>query len=490
MGVTGVSAPRWSGLLAAAALALSACTSPNGAADGTSPSSASARAPSAPTFSAQASSASSPSGQTSSGASDAGGDWPQYHRDAARSGVAPALPEPGSVRVERRVRLDGQVYASPVVATAGGTAVAVVATEANSVYGLRPDGTQLWRTKLGTPVPLSALPCGNIDPLGVTGTPVIDTATSTVYVAAELDAPIRHELVALDLVDGQVKWRRSLDLPGVDRRAMQQRGALALDEGRVWVPFGGLAGDCGDYKGRVVGWSVDGAGSAVAFTVPTTREAGIWTPPGPAVNAAGRMFVSVGNGEAGPGDGYDYSDSVLALDGAERVDSFSPRQWAEENARDADLGSQGPALVGDRWVFIAGKGGTAYVLRQDDLGGIGGSVSSRELCRSFGGTAVVGDTVYVPCTDGVRAVRVGADGRMSVLWHADGDANGSPVVGGNRVWVPDAGGGRLLALDARSGEQRETVDVGQLSRFGTPAVTGDRLLVPTLAGLTIVRVTP
>ena len=28
--------------------------------------------------------------------------------------------------------------------------------------------------RLGPPVALSALPCGNIDPLGITGTPVID----------------------------------------------------------------------------------------------------------------------------------------------------------------------------------------------------------------------------------------------------------------------------------------------------------------------------
>jgi outer membrane protein assembly factor BamB len=212
---------------------------------------------------------------------------------------------------------------------------------------------------------------------------------------------------------------------------------------------------------------------------------GIWTPPGPAVRADGRMFVSVGNGESAQGDAYDYSDSVLALEGSRRVDSFSPTTWAQDNAVDADLGSQGPALVDDRWVFIAGKSGTAYVLRQDDLGGIGGEVSQRDLCRSFGGTAVDGDVVYVPCTDGLRAVRIGADGRMDVLWHADAAITGSPVVGGGRVWSLDPGG-TLYSLDPRTGATRSSTAVGATSRFATPAISGARLFVPTLAGLAIV----
>ena len=124
------------------------------------------------------------------------------------------------------------------------------------------------------------------------------------------------------------------------------------------MPFGGLAGDCGGYKGRVIGFPLDGRGDAVRYTVPTTREAGIWTPPGPSVDAAGDLLVAVGNGAAGAGDRYDHSDSVLRLDRSARlVDSFSPRTWPTDNDADLDLGSQGPALVG-RWIFSAGKSGT------------------------------------------------------------------------------------------------------------------------------------
>jgi hypothetical protein len=255
----------------------------------------------------------------------------------------------------------------------------------------------------------------------------------------------------------------------------------------VWVPFGGLDGDCGDYKGRVVGVPLVGAHTPTAFTVPTAREGGIWAPPGPSVDAGGHLLVSVGNGASGNGDAYDHSDSVLQLEGVNLVDSFSPTTWQSDNDNDRDLGSQGPALVGDTWVFIAGKSGTAYVLRQDHLGGIGGQASMAELCHSFGGTSVADDVVYVPCTDGVRAVRIGSDGTMLVLWHADSGVTGSPVLGGGRLWALDPGAGVLHALDPATGKSLAQVAVGVTSRFATPAISGPDLLVPTMTGVVTVR---
>jgi hypothetical protein len=268
---------------------------------------------------------------------------------------------------------------------------------------------------------------------------------------------------------------------------MQERGALAIAGGRVWTPFGGLAGDCGQYKGRVVGFRLDGKGKPRKFTVPTTREAGIWTPPGPTVDGKGHLYVSVGNGESGPGDPYDYSDSVLKLNSkGKRIGSFSPSTWATDNAADLDLGSQGPALVG-KWVFIDGKSGTAYVLRRSHLGGIGGQVHKSSLCNSsFGGTAVKGSVVYVPCTDGVRAVRIGRKGRMQVKWRADSSITGSPVIGGGRVWTLDTQHGVLYSLDPDTGATLGSVSVGAVSRFATPALTGRYALIPTLAGYAIV----
>ena len=406
-----------------------------------------------------------------------------YHGDAARSGFAPAMPPAsGPLRVIHTVRLDGAVYAAPIV----GGGLIYVATENDSLYAVDAGGAVRWRAHLGHPSPAHERPCGNIDPLGITGTPVYDAATHLVFVVAEYGGPPRHELVAVDGRTGAVVRRTPVDLPGADATAMQQRAALTITGGRVWAAFGGLAGDCGQYKGRVVGVPTGGTGPTVSYTVPTSREGGIWTPPGPVVDRTGRLLVSVGNGESGPGDPYDHSDSVLALNSdAELLDSFSPATWAADNAGDKDLGSQGPALVGP-WVFIAGKSGTAYVLRQDHLGGIGGQVSSAELCTSFGGTAVADGVVYVPCTDGVRAVTIDAAGRVGTRWRAASSITGSPVVGGGRVWSLDPKGGVLHALDPRTGRSVARVNVGTTSRFATPAVLGRNLIVATLTGITIV----
>jgi outer membrane protein assembly factor BamB len=454
------------GLLVAALAGLGACTSPG--------------RPSAPTFSVPPVSTAPRSATAAPGAGTA--NWPTYHGDLARTGYSPTMPvASGPLRVTHRVTLDGAVYASPIVV--GGRTY--VATENDSLYALDAAGTVRWRTHLGEPSPGTERDCGNIDPLGITGTPVYDAATNSVFVVAEYGAPPRHELVAVDASTGAVLRRTSVDLPGADAKAMQERGALTVTAGRVWIPFGGLDGDCGNYKGRVIGVPTRG-GTAVSFTVPTSRKGGIWTPPGPVVDARGRLLVSIGNGEAGKGDSYDHSDAVLALDPiAHLVDSFSPASWAADNDADKDLGSQGPTLVGG-WVFIAGKSGTGYVLRADRLGGIGGQVSSTDLCRSFGGTAVANDFVYVPCTDGVRAISIAGSGAIVKHWRADSAITGSPLVGGGRVWSLNPKAGVLHALDPSTGRSVAHVTVGETSRFATPAMSGRVLIVPTLTGVTFV----
>jgi len=404
-------------------------------------------------------------------------NWPTYHGNRLRTGFAVTMPAVSNTPLTAaRVALDGSVYGSPIVI--GGRAV--VATENDTVYAVQNDRI-VWHRHLGTPAAKGQLPCGNIFPLGITGTPVY--SGGLVYVAAEYSgSPPRHVLVALKLSTGAVAWHRSLDLPGVDAAAMQQRGALAVAGGRVWVPFGGLFGDCGAYKGRLVGVPLGGSGRAVAYTVPTSREAGMWATPGPSFDGKA-LYVAVGNGEA-TGTTYDGSDSILELStSASLLQSFAPTNWASENASDLDLGSQGPAIVGN-WLFADGKSGTAYVLRRSNLGGIGGQVSHRALCASFGGTAVAGTRVYVPCTDGLRAVRIDATGRLQVLWHAT--TPGSPVVGGGRVWSLDPAAGRLDALAPDTGAVVNSVSVGATSRFATPAIYGRLLFVPTLAGLTVV----
>jgi outer membrane protein assembly factor BamB len=426
-----------------------------------------------------------PSGPSTSAAPAAGdGDWTTYHRDNARSGYLPGLPDPTRLTPAWSARLDGAVYGQPLVV---GDRV-LVATEADSLYALElGTGAVQWRTNIGKPVPLSELPCGNIDPLGITGTPVYDPATGLVFAVAEVTGPA-HLLVGVDARSGRVRVRRGADVPGMPPGPHQQRAALALSQGRVYVAYGGLFGDCGDYRGRVVASRTDGGGPLLAFQVPTTREGGIWGASGPAVDGHGRLYVAVGNGAA-TGGAWDRSDSVLRLSPELRLeDGFAPTRWAQDNAADADLGSMGPLLLPDGLVFAAGKSGLGYLLRADHLGGVGGQLVERPVCAAFGGAAVVGSTLYVPCTDGLRQVRVQPGARLEPGWQAPAQVSGSPVVGGRTVYSLDPAGGILYALDADRGRVRASMPVGQTSRFATPTLAGGLVLVGTLTG--VVALTP
>ncbi len=274
------------------------------------------------------------------GADAAGTNWPLYHRNAARTGVATGLPAAGALSTAWTRRLDGAVYGQPLVI--GGLVVA--ATENDSVYGLdRATGEVRWRTHVGTPVPLSALPCGDIDPLGITGTPAYDPATGLVYAVAE-ETGFRHVLYGFSLA-GRVRVTRNLPAPDGHPRYDQQRPALAITRGRVYVAFGGLDGDCGPYIGSVVGVPASGRGPLISYRVPTSREGAIWGTGGPTLGRHGTLYVSVGNGAA-TGGRYDGSDSVLALSpGLRRTGFFAPSTWAADNAHDLDLGSMSPAVL-------------------------------------------------------------------------------------------------------------------------------------------------
>src|SRR5919202_2194048 len=168
-----------------------------------------------------------------------GSDWTMYHADPARTGYVAGLPNPTRLTRLWTKQLDGAVYAEPLV-VAGRV---VVATENDTLYALDArTGRVQWRLPVGSPVPLSALPCGNIDPLGITGTPVYDPRTGLVFAVAEIMGPA-HILVGVDVKTGHLRVRRAIDPPGMDPQVEQQRGALALWGNRVYVAFGGLYGD-------------------------------------------------------------------------------------------------------------------------------------------------------------------------------------------------------------------------------------------------------
>jgi outer membrane protein assembly factor BamB len=443
-------------LVLAASLALAACGG------GSSSESSSASAPSTPPATSQA-----PAQPAAAGTA-----WPTYHRDLARTGNDPRAPRATRVRRAWSGSVDGDVYAEPLVV--GGRVVA--ATENNSLYAFSAaSGRRLWRTHLGSPVAGSSLPCGNIDPSGITSTPAIDTKRGIVYAVAFL-APARHELAAIDLSSGRVRWRRAID-PPADPKVHQQRGALALANGRVYVPYGGLFGDCGNYHGWVVSVPAGSPGGAQAnFMVPTHREGAIWAPSGPSVDGRGRLFVSTGNGDST--SSFDFGNAVIRLSPSlQRQSYFAPTNAAALNGTDTDLGSVGPLLLPGGRVFAIGKEGIAYLLDANNLGGIGHPLASRRLCDSaFGALAYAGGNVYVPCTNGVVAVRVGSRS-MSVAWRGPGFRAGPPIVAGGLVWTIDLDGGQLEGLSAGSGRVAFRAGIGSPPQFSTPSESGGRLFV-------------
>jgi outer membrane protein assembly factor BamB len=382
--------------------------------------------------------------------------------------------------------LDGTLFGEPLEAAGR----VFVATEDDSVYALSArTGAVLWRTHLATPVPATQLPCGDITPtVGITGTPVVDTARHELYVVADAEVTGRpaHELVGLDLYTGAVVLRRGVDPSGADTADILQRTGIALDGDEVVFGFGGNDGDCATYHGWVEAVPV-GGGTARFFEVDPAHgddQGAVWMGgAAPEVAPTGDVWVAAGNGSAGSStDPYDDSDSVLELSPSLSLLSyFAPADWYADNANDRDLGSSPPALVGG-WVVQAGKSQAAFLLRRSGLGGIGGQAAKTPVCAAGdvdGGVAVTGDVVFLPCQRGVEAVRVAASPpSLTVLWQTTSGADDPPVVAGGLVWA--MGGPTLYGLDPSTGDAVVRVAVGQpANHFPTPSVGDGLLLAPS-----------
>ena len=130
-----------------------------------------------------------------------------YHGDQSRSGnfVVPGLTwgEARSAHLDQAfdARVAGHLYAQPLYWRAPGSnsAMLLVASEDDIVQAFdATTGKELWRRSLGRPVPASSLPCGNINPVGITGTPVIDPATQAIYFDADVEAATGPAMKFLD----------------------------------------------------------------------------------------------------------------------------------------------------------------------------------------------------------------------------------------------------------------------------------------------------
>jgi outer membrane protein assembly factor BamB len=419
-------------------------------------------------------SASVPTGQASvAKKKKSSADWPTYHANLARTAVDRTSPPLGQLRRIWSRQLDGQVYAEPL---AVGNRV-YVATENNTVYALNVrNGKIAWKRHLGTPVQASTLPCGGIQPVtGITGTPAI--SGGTLYVVAFLSG-YRHVLFALRLRGGKIERRRPVDAPGSDPRVHQQRSGLSVSRGRVYVEYGGLLGDCGAYKGRVVSVRAKGRPGMRSFTVGVTREGGIWAPSGAGIDRKGNLFVATGNGE-NP-SAFDFGNSVLRLTPKLKQTSFwRPTNAAQLNQSDTDLGSVGPLLLGGGRLFAIGKEGVGVVLSTAQLGGVGGQLFQANVCGggAFGGLAYQAPLLFVPCTDGLVALRLNGNS-FATAWRSGAFNAGPPIIAGGAVWSIDIDAGTLTAFDPATGRVLATQSLGSVTHFATPSAGGGRLFAP------------
>jgi outer membrane protein assembly factor BamB len=422
------------------------------------------------------------------GTSTTASSWTVYHGNPQGTGVAPSV---SSVILSSRAwtspTLDGQLYGEPLVS--GGRIF--VATENDTVYALSvTTGGVLWSAHLGTAVPSSALPCGNISPtVGITGTPVVDAARSEVFVVADelVDQHPAHELVGLDAATGKVELTQVVDPPGSTPAALLQRTGLALDADRVVFGFGGNYGDCSTYHGWVI--SVPAAGGVAEEYEVASRasqsQGAIWMGgAAPVVDSSGNIWVEAGNGSVtSPSAPYDHSDSVLELSPALTLSQyFAPSSWASENARDLDL-STSPALLDDGEVVAAGKDGAAYLLDGARLGGIGGEQSSvtRACAQDIdGGPAIVSTTIYLPCLNGPVALQVASNPpALRLLWRAAA-GTGPPIVAAGLVWSIGQNG-TLYGLSETTGAVVKQASIGApANHFPTPSV-GDGVFLAAAA---------
>jgi hypothetical protein len=141
-----------------------------------------------------------------------------------------------------------------------------------------------------------------------------------------------------------------------------------------------------------------------------------------------------------------------------------------------------PVVVGNR-IIVAGKRGVVYLLGAG-LGGIGGQVGELGGCAAFGGAAVAGNVVVLPCDGGIRAIEVGPGGGTGLRWRwqLPGVA-GSPVIAGADVYSLDRGGGSLDVVALSSGRVLGSIRVGAVTRFATPTPGDGLVFVGTTSGV-------
>ena len=448
-------------------------------------------------------------------------------------------------------KVDGDVYAQPLylpqleIPGKGKHNVLFVATEHDSVYAFDADNdpaTPLWQVSFLSPgsgiSPLAAreVQCPFIRPeVGITPTPVIDTKTGTLYVLVRTKENGKYfqRLHALDIATGKEKFggpqiiQAAVTAKGSSQRAVNfdplrenPRAALLLANGNVYLTWASSC-DVGEYHGWVIAYDARTLKQTGVFnTSPDAQESGIWqSDSGPAADDQGNIYAVTGNGkfDANSG-GRDYGDSVIKLghngQNLTLKDYFTPSDQEKLNARDLDVGSDGPVLLPDQTgphphlLITAGKGGGVYLLDRDRLGGYQAGTNPHavqviELSRScLGAPAYWNQSVYIFCSNDVLRQYKLESGRLSNDPVSKGtvqftDPGATPTISANRTqngivwWVATKtwnGSDRFAVLYADdatnvarelyNSEQNSGRDrAGSALRFVMPTVANGRVYI-------------
>jgi hypothetical protein len=342
-----------------------------------------------------------------------------WRNDNARSGVnnrelvlTPSTVNPSTFGKLQQFscQLDGAAYAQPLyvpnlaISGQGTHNVVIVATEMDSVYAFDADAVPcqtLWQASPEGIQPISSFDLNIVPFIGITGTPVIDSGTWQLYFVAASQTngenpSYLHQLYALDLSTGTILSAAGVtafppDAP-FSSAGQLQRAALLLDDGTVYVAFGGN-GSANTYHGWLFAYDAASLAETGVFDVamPPASQGGIWmSGGGPSADSSHNVFVVTGDGPFNANlnpQTFSYGDSFLRLGPAPPpsaspqqlpvADYFTPCNQAALESAGLDVGASAPVLLPDSAgspsapdLLIGGsKDGSLYVVNQDDMGG-------------------------------------------------------------------------------------------------------------------------
>jgi outer membrane protein assembly factor BamB len=435
------------------------------------------------------------SGPPVSDSPSVGHDWTRFGWDASRSSAAtaPTGITAGNVATLRRqqVVLDGTVDASAIylhgvrangatrdvffVTTTYGKTLAVDANDGTILWRFTPSGYDSWAGSRRI----------------TTATPVGDPDRAFIY-AASPDGHIQKLAVA----DGHAVWSTAITkLPEREKIA----SALNYDRGRVIAVTGGYIGDAPPYQGHIAildaasgkllhVWNSLCSDRLELLDPHSCAESGsaIWGRSGAVIDTTtGDILVATGNALW---DGRtNWGDAAITLDSsATRIlDNYTPTNTEEMSARDADLGSTSPALLGAGYVAQGGKDGKIRLL---EFGRTRGSAPRRggeaQVQSTPSGTDLftapavlhVGATSWMFAADnGGTAAWTLSGGRLRQSWK-NGNGGTSPVIAGGLLYVYDPGGG-LRIYSPETGRQIAQLDCGS-GHWNSPIVVDGRIALP------------